>query len=244
VTISASYNGVTQNTILTVNPAGTISVVQAQQNFSANSGVTKITAAIATTAGNLLVAYVREGSNATDNFTVSDSAGQTWTLAGNYNTFNSTNRSALFYMPGSNAVTSVTANFTTGGGVIRPGIVVYEIAGAAASSQIDAGPVANSFGSPATSITSAALTTNSTNDVLIMAVDLSVSQSGTNNSFVPGTGFAFPAMGAATDARQAVSCEIVSSVQSNLKTSMSWGTSAGQGSSLFVAFKTAGSGGP
>ena len=213
-------------------------MVQAQQNFNANSSVTSLTATIATSAANLLVAFVREGSNATDNFTVSDSAGQHWTLAA-YNSFGSTDRSAIFYMANSAAVSSVTATFTTSGGVTRPGIVVYEIAGAATSSPLDAGPTSNFFNATQTSLSSNALTTNSTNDILIFAVDLSVSQSGSNNSFVPGSGFTFPATGAANDARQAVSYEVVSSGQNNVTTTMSWGTASGQGSSQFVAFKGA-----
>jgi hypothetical protein len=142
----------------------------------------------------------------------------------------------MFYMANSAAVTSVTANFTTTGGVVRAGIVVYEISGAAASSPLDAGPV-NTTGSAPTSITSGPLSTTSTHDILIFAVDVSANQSGTNNSFVPGTGFAFSAAGAATNTRQAVAYKIVSSAQSNATTSMSWGTGASSDSSRFIAFK-------
>src|SRR5260370_279703 len=200
VTITASYNGASPTATLTVNPVGSappLAVVQAQQNLNANTSVTSISANIATTAGNLLVAFVREGSNAGDNFIVTDNTGQTWTQAGGYNSFNSTNRSGMFYMANSAAVTSVTANFTTGGGVTRPGIVVYEISGVAASSPVDVGPVNNTSSSP-TSITSGPLSTTSTNDILIFAVDVSANQSGTNNSFVAGTGFSFSTPRAAT----------------------------------------------
>ena len=239
VTITASYNGASPTATLTVNPVGSappLAVVQAQQNLNANSGVTSIAANITTTAGDLLVAFVREGSNATDNFTVTDSQGQTWTLAG-YNSFSSSERCGIYYMPNSAAVTSVTAKYTTSGGVIRAGIVVYEISGAATSSPVDAGPIGTSFGSTQSSITSASLTTTNAKDILIFAVDVSGNQSGTNNSFVPGGGFSFAATGSATDARQAVAYEIVSLTQTNLTTSMSWGTAVGNGASQFVAFK-------
>ena len=92
------------------------------------------------------------------------------------------------------------------------------------------------------SITSAPLSTTNANDILILAVDVSANQSGTNNSFVPSAGFAFPAS-TATDVRQAVAYEIISSLQTNLTASMSWGTS-GQSSSEFIAFKAAAATGP
>ena len=82
------------------------------------------------------------------------------------------------------------------------------------------------------------------NDILLFAVDLANNESGTNNSFVPGTGFSFPTTGAATDTRQAVSYAIVTAVQSNLTTSMSWGTSTKSGAGQFIAFKAAPSGPP
>ncbi|HYY69062.1 MAG TPA: hypothetical protein VE734_04970, partial [Terriglobales bacterium] len=216
--------------------APSLAVVQAQQNFNPNSGATSITANITTTAGNLLVAFVREGSNATDNFTVTDSAGQSWAQAGAYKSLNSLNRSAIFYMANSAAVTSVTANFTTNGGVVRAGIVVYEISGPESVSPIDAGPAAN-VSTSSTSITSSPLSTTSGNDILLFAVDVSGNQSGTNNSFVPGAGFSFPATGSATTTRQAVAYQIASSTQTNLTTSMSWGTAVGNGDSQFIAFK-------
>jgi len=241
VTISASYKGVTKTASLTVNPVGAappLSVVQAQQNLNPNSGVGSISANIATTSGNLLVAFVREGSNPTDNFTVSDNLGQSWSLAG-YNSFNGTNRSAIFYMSNSAAVSSVTATFTTTGGVTRAGIVVYEIAGAATTSPVDVGPLNNTFGASQTSLTSAPMSTLTADDILLFAVDLSVNQAGTNNGFVPGAGFAFPSTGLATNARQAVSYEIVSATQTGLTSSMNWATAADQGGSMFVAFKAA-----
>src|SRR5260370_23074886 len=143
----------------------------------------------------------------------------------------------MFYMANCVAVTRGTANFTTGGGVTRAGIVVYEISGVAASSPVDVGPVNTTSGSPP-SITSGPLSTTSTNDILIFAVDVSANQSGTNNSFVAGTGFSFSTAGAATNTRQAIAYEIVSSAQTNATTSMSWAAAASS-SSRFIAFKGA-----
>lgn len=209
-----------------------LSVVQAQQNFISNgSSNTSIAATISSTSGNLLVAYVREGTNATDNFNVTDNLGQTWTRIGSYNTFNSTNRSAIFYVANSKAVSSVTANFTTSGGVTRPGIIVYEIAGAAATSPIDA-TVANSNTSNTTSLTSLPITTTNANDMLLFAVDVSANQS----SFTSGSSFHVPLN--ATDARQVVAYDIVSNAINNTTTSMSWPSSA-QSSGIFTSIKAA-----
>src|SRR5260370_41711967 len=203
VTLTATSGAITGTASLTVTAAGSLgglSVIQAQQNLNANGGVTSISASIATTAGNLLVAFVREGSNAGDNFIVTDNTGQTWTQAGGYNSFNSTNRSGMFYMANSAAVTSVTANFTTGGGGTRPGIVVYEISGGAASSPVDVGPENPTSSSP-TGITSGPLSTTSTKVSLILGLGVSPNHSRTTNSFVAGTGFSFSTAGAATNAR-------------------------------------------
>src|SRR5207302_3285107 len=90
---------------------------------------------ITTQPGDLLVAFCRESSNGTDNFTVTDSAGQAWTQtsSGYRNESSSGPRIGVFYMANSAAVTSVTVNFKTSGGVIKPGIMVYEISNAASS---------------------------------------------------------------------------------------------------------------
>jgi hypothetical protein len=147
-------------------------------------------------------------------------------------------RSGLYYMPNSAAVTSVTARFTTSGGVQRPGIVVYEVSGAA-TAPLDAGPVTSLVTARQSSITSGLLTTTNANDILIFAVDLASNQSGTNNGFVPAAGFTFPLTGAGTNARQAVAFEIVSLTQTNVRTSMSWGTGSQSSASQFIAFKGA-----
>ena len=44
----------------------------------------------------------------------------------------------MFYVANSAAVTSVTVNYATPGGVIKPGIMVIEISGAAISGVLEA----------------------------------------------------------------------------------------------------------
>ncbi|HEY3358972.1 MAG TPA: glycoside hydrolase family 18 protein [Polyangia bacterium] len=214
-----------------------LSVTQARTAYNAGSGVTSLTASIATTPGSLLVAFVREGSNTTDGFSLTDSAAQTWIQAGSYGSFSGSNRSGLFYVASSAAVTSVTARFTTAGGVTRPGLVVYEIAGAASAVPLDAGPVTSVASAAQTSLTSAALTTTGTTDIFLFAVDVSVDQTGTNNGFVPGTGYLFPAAGAATTPRQAVAYKVVSAAQTSETTAATW-SAAGSATSWLVAFRT------
>src|SRR5207244_13080345 len=79
---------------------------------------------VTTNPGDLLVAFCRESSNGTDNFTVTDSAGQTWTQtsSGYKNESTTGPRSGMFYVANSAAVTSVRVNYATAGGVIKPGI--------------------------------------------------------------------------------------------------------------------------
>src|SRR5437870_3899266 len=87
--------------------------VQVRNNIDTSStAFTSFSVNITTTAGNLLVAFVRESSNGTDNFTVNDSAGQNWTpTASGYKNESSTGpRLGMFYMANSAAVASVTAH--------------------------------------------------------------------------------------------------------------------------------------
>lgn len=214
-----------------------LQVVQGRANFNPGTAQTSISASIASTNGNLLVAFVREGSNSSDNFTVTDNLGQTWTTAG-YNSFGGTNRSGFFYKPNSGAVSTVTANFTTGGGVTRPGILVYEISGAAAATDpLDSGPVFSSTSSTVTSLASGSLNTNNSTDTLLIGLDVSADQSGTNNGFVPPSAYSFPGSGVATNTRQALMYQIVGSTQTGTTATPSWGT-ASQAAVSFLAFRT------
>src|SRR5205814_10095858 len=143
---------------------------------------------ITTTAGDLLVAFCRESSNGTDNFTVTDSAGQTWTqtASGYWNESSTGPRLGMFYVANSAAVTSVTVKFKTSGGVVKPGIMVYEISGAASSGVAD-GSVNNGTDSTTTS-TSGSLTTSNANDMLIFATDAS----GDESRWTAGAGYTIP----------------------------------------------------
>src|SRR5438094_9791931 len=135
-------------------PASGPGLVQVQNNIDMTTTAhTSFSVPITTNPGNLLVAFVRESSNSTDNFTMTDSAGQTWTQtpSGYKNESSTGPRIGMFYIANSAAVTSVTAHFTTSGGVIKPGIMVMEISGAATSSVAD-GSVNNASGGTATKI--------------------------------------------------------------------------------------------
>src|SRR5207249_3349017 len=110
--------------------------VQVQNNIDVSGAAfTSFSVPITTNPGHLLVAFCRESSNGTDNFTVTDSAGQAWTqTASGYSNISGTGpRSGMFYVANSAALTSVTVNYTTPGGAIKPGIMVMEISGAASS---------------------------------------------------------------------------------------------------------------
>src|SRR5205823_4245404 len=115
-------------------------VVQVQNNIDVSGAAfASFSVPITTKPGDLLVAFVRESSNATDNFTVTDSAGQTWALtaSGYKNESDTGPRIGMFYLTNSAAVTSVTVHYATSGGVIKPGIMVMEISGAAVSGALD-----------------------------------------------------------------------------------------------------------
>src|SRR5439155_1074879 len=133
---------------------------------------TSFSVPITTNPGNLLVAFVRESSNSTDNFTVTDSAGQTCTRtpSGYKNEAATGPRIGMFYIANSAAVTSVTAKYTTPGGVIKPGIIVMEISDAAISAVAD-GSVNNASGASVHGSSSGSLTTTNANDILILATD-------------------------------------------------------------------------
>ncbi len=215
-------------------PAAALAVVQAQ-NHETVSGVTADTVNITTTAGNLLVAQVRQGSNNTSTATMSDSSGtNVWTqTASGYNTSASTTRSAMFFVPNAAAVTSITVTWS---GVLstRVSIMVYEISGAAASSVLDS-DVNSSNAANATSLTSGSLTTANANDILIYAVNVGADQT----TWTVGAGYTFPAN--ATGNRQAMQYQIVSATQSAVTTSMTWGATT-KSASFFAAFKAAASG--
>src|SRR5207302_6964139 len=82
-------------------------VVQVQNNIdTSGTAFTSFSVPITTNARDLLVAVVRESSNGTDNFTVTDSAGQTWTqtASGYKNESGSGPRIGMFYVANSAAL--------------------------------------------------------------------------------------------------------------------------------------------
>ena len=213
--------------------------VQVQNNYDKSpTAYTSFSVNIATQPGDLLVAFVRESSNGTDNFTVTDSAGQIWTqTASGYKNESSTGpRIGMFYVANSAAVSSVTVNYTTSGGVIKPGIMVMEFSGAAASSVAD-GSVNNASGASVTTSSSGSLTTTNANDILIFATDTGGNETG----WTAGPGYAIPnnklMVGASgSNARMAMQFAVVSAAQTNAMTSMSYLNSAWNGN-IFAAFK-------
>src|SRR5439155_4240505 len=192
---------------------------------------------IETDPGDLLVAFVRESSNGTDNFTVTDSAGQAWALTSSgYRNEGSTGpRIGMFYMANSAAVTRVTASYTTSGGVIKPGIMVMEISGAAISGVAEAS--VNGGTASTTTSTSGALTTTNANDILIFATDTAGNETG----WTAGAGYAIPnnklMIGASgSNVRMAMQYAVVTSTQTNATTSMTY-TNSNWNGNIFAAFK-------
>ena len=184
------------------------------------------------------MAFVRESSNGTDKFTVTDSAGQTWALtpSGYKNESGTGPRIGMFYVANSAAVTSVTVHYTTSGGVVKPGIMVMEISGAATSGVAD-GSATNASGASVTTSSSNSLSTTNANDILILATDTSGNESG----WTAGPGYAIPnnklAVGASgSNVRMAMQYAVVSSTQSAVKTSMSY-TNANWNGNIFAAFE-------
>jgi ASPM-SPD-2-Hydin domain-containing protein/beta-propeller repeat-containing protein/centrosomal CEP192-like protein len=221
--------------------------VQVQNNLDDYSGTlhTSFSVNITTHTGDLLIAFVRESSNGTDNFTVTDSAGQSWTGGGPQIYVNESTtgpRIGLFCIANSAAVTSVTANYTTSGGVIKPGIIVMEFAGAATSNVVDTMSGSTSGGSTTASYSGPGLTTSNANDVLVFATDTAADQ----QSWNPGSGYLIPNNSAVTgggsgsNARMAMQFAFVSSVQTGVHASMTYGNAAWNGN-VFAAFKLASS---
>ena len=217
-------------------------LVQVQNNISTTgTAFTSFSVNIATQPGDLLVAFCRESSNGTDNFTVTDSAGQTWTQtsSGYRNESGSGPRSGMFYVANSAAVSRVTVNFSTAGGVVKPGIMVLEFSGAASSGVAD-GSVNNGTASSTTTSTSGRLTTTNANDILIFATDTS----GNETSWAAGAGYTIPNNGMTVGAsgsnlRMAMQYANVTSAQA-YGSGMTY-TPANWNGNIFAAFKAAAS---
>jgi hypothetical protein len=226
-------NSATTTKALSITINVTIAFVQVANNLSATAGQTSVSVNIATTAGHLLVAFVREGSNATDNFTISDSGANTWTqTTSGYVSAGSSHRAAMFYSFTTHADASVTAHFTTVGGVSPTTITVMEFSGATAAD----GSV-NTFSSSASTLASGTLTPTQSTDVLIYAVGAG----GNQTSWTAGTGFAIPSNNVlpganGSNARSGMEYRIITGPFSGT-TSMSDSTSGSSMVGVFGAFR-------
>src|SRR5579884_3928070 len=109
-------------------PSDPLRVVNVWNNIDATGVAASISVAVQSVAGDALVACVREGTNDGDQFTVTDDAAQTWVrTASGYEHVNSFAATACFTRASSAALGSVTASFTTAGGVANRSIIVLEI---------------------------------------------------------------------------------------------------------------------
>jgi len=206
--------------------SSSLTVIQAQNTFQ-SSAATSITVNMSTTVGDAVVCTVREGTNNTITWTMSDSAGQTgWKqTASGYASANYSNRGDVRYITNSAALTSITARYSSS--VAPTSMVCLELNGAATSSVEDASVNA------ANSKTSGPLTTTDGNDILIYGLYL-----GSNAStWAAAPGYAIPPNG--TNARMGVEYKVVSAVQNATIATMTT-NSTGSYFNVFVAFKASG----
>ncbi|HEY1958325.1 MAG TPA: hypothetical protein VGH28_22065 [Polyangiaceae bacterium] len=205
--------------------------------------VQSLTVPIANAAGDALLACVREGTNDTDAFTVGDDKSQIWTQTkSGYESVNVSSRMSCFWVAKSTAVGSVTVTFTTVGGAARCSMTVLDVAGADASSFED-----GSVGIGATrdgvtsSLPSGTLSTTHGNDLLVYYAGLGDDVT----TWIAGTGFAIPSNDvtpglSGSNARTVIQVESVSSIQTDVTTSISWmpTIAAGHGEmGLFLAIR-------
>jgi Putative Ig domain len=181
VTDAAAFTG-TKTFGMTVAAVGQnlFQLVKVVNNFNAAPGQTSITANMVITSGHFVVAFVREGSNATDNFTISDSSGNTWVqTASGYCSDSTTNRCGMFYSKATYNSSNPTANFTTPGGVASASITVMDFnipgVGGGADSVTEEGSV-NSSSASTSALPSGTLNTIGSSDVLIYAVGVETDQ--------------------------------------------------------------------
>ena len=130
----------------------------------------------------------------------------------------------------------MTVNFTTAGGVIKPGIMVFEISGAASSLVAD-GSVNNGTAASTTTSTSGSLTTSNGNDILILATDTSGNETG----WTAGASYTIPSnsvtIGASgSNIRMAMQYQAVALPQTNVSATMTYANANWNGN-VFAAFK-------
>lgn len=199
-----------------------------------NTGCAGGTAMSATTSGNLLVIFVCQGASNSATVTISDSASQTWTqTASGYSSTGGNHRAAIFFIPNSSSVTSVTGTWTSSVGTVD--IVLYEVSGAVTSSPEDSS--VNNSQTATTTATSGSLTTNNANDILLFGSRINGSHSGVT----AGSGYTMSS--SAISNRGNMQYQIVSSAQSGVTTTMTW-TTTEDNENVFAAFKGTAASGP
>jgi hypothetical protein len=205
-----------------------LSVAQSAANINTGTGNTSLTVTLgaASTAGNLLVAFVRQGENQTDTPTITG-----WTVVGDTTGWG-TSRARMLYRENAPSVSSVTVNYSTGGGVTRPSMVVMEISGAATTSPLDSWAQATEGTIVVSTLASGALTTTNANDIIVFGQDVGGDQA----SWTQPAGFTLPAT--AQDVRDALAYQVVSATQAGITPAFTW-PSAYLAQNIIAAFKRA-----
>lgn len=196
-----------------------------EKNAQTGSTATTVTPTATVTAGNLVIAYAYEDASSSAVLTMTDSNSQTYLTAG-CSTIGNAN-SCLFYKENSAAITNLTCQSSVGATFA---CYFKEFSGIASSSSLD-GIQASSGAATGTSLASANLTTTQTNTVLIYAVGNATTQPG---AWTAGSGYTLTAP--SPNSRNNIQYKIVSSTQSAVSTTMTWGTSATDRTGVFAAF--------
>lgn len=208
-----------------------IAFVQACQNSAtAPTNFTSLTVNCNITPGNGVIAFVRSVETNTQTWTVSDSAGQSWSqTTSGYNATTNNYRAGMHYFSNSAALTSVTVNFGTTQ-TNDAELIVLEFSGLAAASLEDSSVNAHND-SGSTTITSGALTTTNANDVLIFCD----AAAGAAGPFTAGASYTIPTNGQ-SNTRSACQYRIVAGTVSGLQVSMT-STGAFVAVDIFAGFK-------
>lgn len=224
--------------LLCLRAHGQVTIPQCVANSNTGSSkITSLTATLsATTSGSLIYVAVKEGYNTTDTFTVTDSSSQAYSNTGYLNNMNE--RMNVFYFPNSTSITTITASFSTSGGISAGsggsvGIVACEIKGIATSNPYDAGTSATTSSNTA-SITSGSLTTSYASDILLYTVF----PSGNYNYvslYPPG----YKILASSPTANAIITYNLTPYLQNHVTTSVAWNLPTNGVCTWFTAFKAA-----
>lgn len=229
--VSGSLNhNTTVSLVVQAAPSG-IAYVRAAQNTN-SSGGSSITTSLANTAGDALVVACREGADTTSISSVTDSAGNSYSLVKNASDTGGGARETAVYLATnvhSSASNTVSCNFASSLST-TVGIVVEEFSNVAS---LDASLAVTSNGTGVTSLSSGTLATTHSGDAMIFAINAS-----TGVTWTAGSGYTIPTNG--SNSRQAEQYAIVGAA-GNYSTSISWNTSA-EGDAIYLALAPTGSG--